>query len=290
MSFRDWYHPDRSSPDGRSGAEAGLTAGVQIGSMFGAPGAAIGGAIGTILGGFGSSSGARRRARRRATRQSYEFAGDLFSYREETQRQITEGFDYDVSYLTARTGASGARVEDSAAMGQLIENRDQQLSDLNTEVAEFRQGESYEWFMKDYERVTGVVRTGFNFGGKDADESERGGRYSIGQEGRTGNIAYTAEQQRAMRTLQVQGDSWMGTGPATAQLYGQYADRIRPSVDWYERRVFGDESDRAAYDEYINQRIESANTWYDRQMAMHNQRVETQRRRQEIDDSMRGSR
>ena len=146
MSFRDWYHPDRDNPDGRSGMQAGMEAGVQIGSMFGPVGAAIGGFAGAALG-FGSGRGARRRARRRATRQSYEFAGDVYGYRVQSELDITNQYETELSYLNARVGASGASSDMSVLRGELIEERDQQFAELSAEVAEFRQGESYEWFM-----------------------------------------------------------------------------------------------------------------------------------------------
>ena len=283
MSYRDYFHPDRNSPDGRSGIEAGATAGVQIGSMFGPAGAAIGAFVGGALG-IGSSSGARRRARRRATRESYQFVGDVYNYRVESTRAIGEQYESELSFLNARTAASGTSANIDAQIGELVTERDAELANLNAEVAEFRQGESYEWFMKDYERVTGIQTTRMG-GGRGEDTFTN--TYSMGREGyNSGRYAFTEEQRGNLRSLTTTSFSGMDE----TRLYQQYAERVAPTVEWYERRTFGGEEGMTAYNEYMDARIEAANIWYDREIALLNERRQAQAEQQRIDDNMRGGR
>lgn len=279
MSFRDWYHPDRDSPDGRPGREAGMTAGVQIGSLFGAPGAAIGGAIGTLAGAFGSD-GARRRAQRRATDESYGFAGDTFSYAKETRQNIGQNFEQETSLLTARTGASGGRTGEAfeLQMGKLIQQRDSDLEALANEISEFRQGENYEWLQRDYQRVAGLSRNTQR--GKKGDELEI--TYHIGgtSRGSAQHQAYTPEMYKQM----VPGPSFVSTQytpGAHNELFAKYAEQVKPSLEMYEKWVFGDAADKQEYKDYMKQRIEAANKWYTSRKVIVDLEIANRKRNQE---------
>lgn len=295
MSFRDWYHPDRNSPEGRSPGRAGMEAGLQIGSMFGPVGAGIGAIAGGFAGAIFGSSGARKRARRRATNASYSFAEELFTYAGESRANIRKEYDANLSMITARAAASGARRGESfdIAKGKLIRERDRALGDIDAEVAEFRSGENYEWFVKDYRRVTGATR--IHRGGGKGDEGSvtlrLGGRSRSSRRHHMPSPydpKVLGDAELRVRSVTWQG-GYLSSGSQSfkTQMAREYWDRIRPSMAQYEQLVFGGKEGKKAYREYMQERIEQANKWYDAEYAVRSLEAARRARRQREQDNKR---
>ena len=285
MSFEDWYHPDKDDPNGRSPTRAGAEAGMAIGSLFGPAGAGIGTIIGGFAGAVFGSSGARRRARRRATNSSYAFAEELFRYAGEVTTNVTTQYDRDESSLRAAYAASGGEANESFRLqrGKLRQNRDRELGTLADEVANFREGENYEWFIQDYERVTGV-RSMNRSGGKDGDPS---GSMRLGgpNDSRGSRDLPNPYNDRLRSQMRATGFSWDGQVPhGRRQFFNDYVSRVQPSVAMYERLVFGGTEGRREYMAYMENRIAEANKWYDQRSAVLDAEDERRRRQQERDD------
>ena len=284
MSFTDWYHTDKNDPNGRSATGAGAQTGMMIGSLFGPVGAGIGTVVGGAFGAiFGSNSG-RKRARREATKQSYNFGSDLFTYAGETRTQITKEYDTNLSIMQSRVAASGGNVDEAMAIqkGKLVKERDSQFEDLEVELDAFRAGPNYEWLRKDHEKVTGVT-------GKSSGSYKNDGRtttFTIGGTSRVGKEAYTEAQRKKMQTFSSTKTNANDFSSRDAEnVYREYAAKVAPSLEMYEKRVFGDEAAVKEYEAYVDKRIDSANEWYEGEKVKLNAReavkAEQQRKFQE---------
>lgn len=268
MSFDDWYRADKDDPNGRSAGRAGMETGMAIGSLFGPVGAGIGAAVGGVVGGLFGSNGARKRARRKATNNSYAFAQELFTYAGETRAQINKEYDRNLSTMTARVAATGATIDDTFNIqkGKLVQTRDSELADLEVELDEFRKGPNYEWLRKDFELVAGVKAVTRGSAKHDEDRTT----YSIGGTGRS-SAKYTAYNQ-AQRNKMVSWTSQPGQRYDRGKVedYHTYAGMIKPSLEMYEKKVFGDDAAKKEYNKYINDRIDKANEWWEKQTAVRN--------------------
>ena len=258
MAFEDWYHADRNDPEGRSSSEAGMQTGMMIGSLFGPAGTGIGAVVGGAIGGIFGSNGARKRARREATNSSYAFAADLFAYAGETRTQINEEYEQNLSLMTARAAATGSTMSETFAIGKgkLVETRDTELASLEEEVQSFREGPNYEWLRNDLERVSGIQR--LTRGSQKNDEQVT--TYRIGgwdSRSSAGHAAYSQAQKDKMVSLTIhQNDSTIRPD------FEEYAAMIKPSLEMYEKKVFGGEEGLEEYNAYMDARIDKANEWW----------------------------
>lgn len=285
MSFTDWYHADRKSPNAQSAGQAGMQTGMMIGSLFGPVGTGIGAVVGGAFGGLFGSNAARKRARVKATKEAYAFGEDLFKYSAESTTQINTDFERNLSMLNARAAGSGGNIDDTLAVqkGKLIQERDTELSILNEEVDIFRQGPNYEWLRKDYERVAGL-KTQMS-GSQKGDGKTIS--YSIGGETRSNRAieAYTPEQKQKLATYTAgEGNDYGGI-----KAYKTYADMVKPSMEMYEKLVFGDKTQKQEYQTYMDSRIETANAWLEKQQAVITAREKVAEERRRLDSMERGA-
>ena len=262
MSRTEIYYPDVDDPNGRSPAQAGMQAGMQFGSMFGPTGTVVGALIGGTIGSL--DRGARRRRRRairKATAASYEFAGNVYEYRQQNTENITRAYEINASSAMARAGAAGGGNNSSLQIGRYAIERDEALETLQTEVEGYREGPNYKWMMRDYERVTGIGAVGT--GGKGDDTK----KFYIGGGSNVGRSAFTDEQRKMLRTE-------IGSDPSAA--YKAYAESIKPTIEEFETYQFGTDQEKADYEKTMTQRINRANAIYSVNIAIEKKKLQEQ--------------
>ena len=248
------------TPDDPNAQYTGAQTGATLGSVFGPVGALAGAFIGALSG--GSARRALERARRRATTSAYEFGGDVYSYGTESRTNINKQFEMDVSRSTARLGASGATSEDAREniLGALVITRDTALTALGEEIDAFREGPNYEWLRKDLELLTGTYyTTNYTNTAFRGDKDTYNMRIGEKDKGRSGQKAFTKSQRS--RLIEITESEYSASSDAGV-LFDKYAKRIIPSMEMFEKRVFGGEEGLAEYNVYMDARIADANSWY----------------------------
>ena len=240
------------------GAASGAAAG---GSMFGPVGAVVGGVIGGIAG-LGSGR-KRKRAEHAAkvanTKQSYQMTADSFSSLREGRERAAKGYAQDMATTRAKFAASGGRLEGTAwnqSSGENVRRRDELLTDIQFQEDEWRGSEAYGYVKQDFENM------------------KKGGDSYVGASLRGDD--QKVEQLIDWKTPVVKrytGKSEEAPAGAYDRVASDpdrqgYLDRIAPTMAEYEQHRFGNAEDKAKYSTAMDQRLTSANEWYEGQKAM----------------------
>lgn len=228
--------------------------GASMGSMFGPVGAVVGGALGSLLG--GSDYAARKKAERKQSEQAYGIVEQSFEYLSEGRRQAEGTYQSNLASARARHSGSGARLEGTGweqVRGEVLRKREEALADYSIEEEKFRQGEGYKLFTEDYGRMTSLV-------GSDKEKGEGYRQYSIRAEGFSGESIFTEAQRKTLHRFSA------GERGINVSTYREYASRLAPGIEAYERARFGTAEDRETFEADMSTRISDANTWYERQI------------------------
>jgi hypothetical protein len=199
------------------------------------------------------------RDRRKATQRSYAAGQGAYDYVTDKTVEINDQYASDLAAGRAKLAGQGIEVEGSsqwdALKGSLSTARTESLSALDTEMADFRKSGALEWFQKDYEYLTGVRRTSGGSAKNDAEWM----RQEIGMDdhGRSNERVFTKDQYAQLRTNTDQG---------VKDVYNEYAKKLAPGLEAYEKAMFGTDADKAQFEADMGLRIDEANKWYDREV------------------------
>lgn len=256
---------DESTNTGMQGAMAGF----QIGGVFGA---AVGGFAGLTLGSIGKRK--RRRAELRQlktdTRQAYKITSDSYKSGNKTRANIENTFRRGLASENAFYAASGRRNSENARQGytgRLASERDTALESLSTQEEAFRNTTGYKLVENDYKYLTQVQTR------EDQSDVDTGTptSYSIRTESIGGESFFSDEQMGMLRSYE---DSDSSNQVSNTSNFLRYSESITPTLDEYFTGKFGDEQQRADYEQTMTNRITEANQVYDQSLLETNLRNE----------------
>jgi len=251
-----------------SDALSGAVSGASAGSVFGPVGAVVGGILG---GAFGGSAGKKRRRAeavrfKKNTKQAYTIGGD--TYASLRNKQLTAEQTYAVNNASdlARLGASGRRLtegERTRITGSNASTRDSTLEQISIEEDSFRNSTAYEFLQKDYDYMSQAnISNARNPNSRVDNDYIR--TFSVRTEGRTGESFYTDEQKDMLRSYESHTQNVSGRGSNDSGVeFREYMAAVTPTMDEFFQGRYGNDKDKAAYEDTVTARITAANTVYD---------------------------
>ena len=262
----NYIGPQESTKVSEIGTGAAL--GASIGSAVPVIGTGIGAVVGGLFGALGgmdllgmggASKGEIMRDRRKATQRSYAAIGGAYDYVTDKTVEINAQYETDLAAGRAKLAGQGIEVDGSpqwdALKGSLSTARSESLSALDTEMADFRKSGAFEWFENDYNYLTGIRRTSGGSAKNDAEWMKQ--EIGMDDHGRSNERLFTKDQYTKLLT---------NTDQSLSGLFEEYAKRLAPGVEAYEKAIFGTAEDKAAFKTDMDARIDEANKWYTREI------------------------
>lgn len=240
-----------------SGTLSGAMAGAQVAGPIGA-------VVGGVIGFFGGSRA--RKKRRKAEKQQRmssmrsvrDTVGEQVAHIRKQKTDLGKAFDRDVSSAKAKFAASGASLGSGswdAVYGSLVKERDTEMSAIAESEAAFRESETYKMYQENLTDAQGIKVTQLGKRGSSQNQA----RYQISGITGAGEDLYTKEQRAMLR-------QYTGSG-GPGDLFKEYAAKVGPSMEDYEKYAFGSAEDKTAFSQLMTDRINEANKWYDTQLA-----------------------
>ena len=264
MPVTDLSKPSTGLSDIGTGAALGATIGSVVPVVGTGLGALVGGLFGALggldlLGMGGPSDGEIMRDRRKATQRSYAAGQGAYDYVAQAKLDADTAYDTGLASGRAKLAGQGIEVDGSSQwaelQGSLTRTKNDTYASIDAEMAEFRESGGLEWFENDYDYLTGVKT---KHGGSARNDAEWMTQ-EIGQDdhGRSNAMVYDKQQYSQLRT---------NDNKDLSGTFEEYAQRLAPGVEAYEKASFGTDADKLQYKADTDARIAEANKWYDREV------------------------